>query len=138
VSKSVVGVVGAGVIGTGVAQSLAQAGHPVVLVDSSPEALERAVDAVTRGVTMAALLTGRRSSADDVLANITRTTDYEALGSAAFVVENVTEDETIKFEIYPRLDEVCARETVLAANTSAVPIAKLAALTKRADRVLIS
>lgn len=135
-SKSVVGVVGAGVIGTGVAQSLAQAGHSVVLVDNSPDALDGAVDAITRGVAMAALLTGRKSNTDDVLASITRTTDYEALASATFVVENATEDEAIKFEIYPRLDAVCAPETVLAANTSAVPIAKLAALTSRPDRVL--
>jgi 3-hydroxybutyryl-CoA dehydrogenase len=131
-----IGVVGAGVIGAGVAQALAQAGHDVVLVDTSQDALDRVVEGVKRGVAMAALLTRERLDADDVLQRITRTTDYQALSPASFVVENATEDEAVKAAIYPRLDETCREDAVLAANTSAVPIAKLASLTRRPDRVL--
>lgn len=131
-----VGVVGAGVIGTGVAQSLAQAGHSVVLVDSSQEALDQVEDGIDRGVAMAALLTGTRVDADELLTRVTSSTDLGALKDVAFVIENATEDRSVKAGIYPVLDEVCLDDAVFAANTSAVPIDKLASLTRRPDRVL--
>ena len=131
-----VGVVGAGVIGTGVAQSLSQAGHRVVLVDVSESALERAGEDVRKGVAMAALLTRERYDAAEVLARIERTTDYSALSSVSFVVENTTEDEGVKAEVYPRLEAVCSKHAIFAANTSAVPIARLASYTSRPELVL--
>jgi 3-hydroxybutyryl-CoA dehydrogenase len=136
VTARTIGVVGAGVIGTGVAQSLAQAGHEVVLVDTSQDALDRVAEGVKKGVAMAALMSRERVSSDEVLQRIQGTTDYAALSAASFVVENATEDEGVKAGIYPLLDETCRPDVAFAANTSAVPIAKLAALTSRPDRVL--
>ena len=135
-----VGVVGAGVMGTGVAQSFAEAGQRVVLVDVAPEALEKVGPEIRKGVSMAALLRGKGSrparSADEVLALVETTTDYGRLVDVRFVVENTTEDVEVKTAVYPRLDEVCPPDAIFAVNTSAIQIARLAALTKRPDRVI--
>jgi 3-hydroxybutyryl-CoA dehydrogenase len=133
---TVVGVVGAGVMGAGAAQALSQAGHEVVLVDVAEDALERALAEVRKGVRMSALLGGGRYDADEVLGRIRATTDYEALGAAGFVIENTTERLDVKREVYPRLDAVCGDEVVFAANTSAVLVAEIASWTQRPDRVL--
>lgn len=133
-----IGVVGAGVMGAGVAQALAEAGHTVVLVDVSDAALEHCREEVRKGVAMAKLL--RRGDtppdADAVLARIDATTDYGDLAHVGFVIENTTESVELKEEVYARLDGVCPPATVFAANTSAIPIARLAAATHRGDRVL--
>ncbi len=135
---STVGVVGAGVMGAGVSQALAQAGHRVVLVDIVEAALDRARADVRNGVRMSALLdrSGPRHDPDDVLGLIDTATDYGALSTADFVIENTTEKLDVKAEVYPQLDAVCRPDVVFAANTSAVLIAKLAAMTGRPDRVL--
>lgn len=135
--RLVVGVVGAGVMGTGVAQSLAEAGHRVVVVDVSDDALERVVPEVRKGLSMSALL-GKKPArpVDEIVASIETTTDYEALGDAGYVIENTTERVEVKAEVYPRLDSICPPGAVFAVNTSAIQIARLAALTGRADRVV--
>ncbi len=132
-----VGVVGAGVMGTGVAQSLAEAGHRVVLIDVSAEALESVPSEIRKGVSMSALLGGGTSRpADEILGLIETTSDYERLREVDFVVENTTEKVEVKAEVYPRLDAVCAPHAVFAVNTSAIQIARLAALTKRPEKVV--
>ena len=132
-----VGVVGAGVMGTGVAQSLAEAGHRVVVVDVSQEALDRVVPEVRTGVSMSALLGHKPARpADDIVAAIETSTDYGVLADARYVIENTTEVVEVKEEVYPKLDAVCADGTVFAVNTSAILIARLAALTKRPDKVI--
>ncbi|HVE91283.1 MAG TPA: 3-hydroxyacyl-CoA dehydrogenase family protein [Actinomycetota bacterium] len=133
-----VGVVGAGVMGSGVAQALAQAGHGVVLVDVDQPALDRASDSMRNGVRMAKMLRSPQaaSSPDEVLSRIESTTDPGRLSQAFFVIENVPERIALKEDLYRTLDEVCPPDAVLAANTSCVPIRRLAACTSRADRVL--
>ncbi|MFN2587591.1 MAG: 3-hydroxyacyl-CoA dehydrogenase family protein [Actinomycetota bacterium] len=132
-----VGVVGAGVMGTGIAQSLAEAGHRVVVVDVSDAALGRVVPEVRKGISMSALLGHKPArSADEIVASIATTTDYERLRDAAYVIENATEKVEVKAEVYPRLDAVCPPATIFAVNTSAIQIARLAALTSRPDRVV--
>ncbi|MDQ3982654.1 MAG: 3-hydroxyacyl-CoA dehydrogenase family protein, partial [Actinomycetota bacterium] len=132
-----VGVVGAGVMGTGVAQSLAEAGHRVVLVDVSAEALESVPSEIRKGLSMSALLgAGTSRPADEVLGLIETTADYERLREVDFVVENTTEKVEVKAEVYPRLDAVCPPHAVFAVNTSAIQIARLAALTKRPEKVV--
>lgn len=132
-----VGVVGAGVMGTGVAQSFAEAGRRVVLVDVSEEALERVAPEIRKGVSMKAMLGGKGTrSADEVLELVETTTDYSRLEEAGYVVENTTEDVDVKAAVYPLLDEVCRDDVVFAVNTSAILIARLAALTKRPDKVI--
>ncbi|MEZ4454023.1 MAG: 3-hydroxyacyl-CoA dehydrogenase NAD-binding domain-containing protein [Nannocystaceae bacterium] len=131
-----VGVVGAGVMGAGVAQSLASGGIEVVLVDVAPAALERAMKDVRDGLRLQRMLTKRVVDVDAVLARIRRSTDLEALGAVDFVVENATERWSVKESIYRRLDAIAPAACCFAANTSAIPITRIGALTGRADRVV--
>lgn len=134
-----VGVLGAGTIGRGVAQALAQAGLTVVLVDVSTEILERATAQITADLRMQRLF--KRDGvppvdAREVLGRIRSTTEYAALTDADLVIENVPERWTLKASVYPELDAVCQPNAIFAANTSAIPIARLAALTHRPTQVL--
>ena len=130
--------VGAGVMGAGVAQALAEAGHDVVLVDLDHETLDHCRAEIRKGVAMARLLRKDqpKRDPDEVLARVQPTTDYEALGKTTFVIENATERIEVKEPIYRKLDEVCAAGSVIAANTSAIPIGTLASFTNRAPHVL--
>ncbi|WP_433574456.1 3-hydroxyacyl-CoA dehydrogenase family protein [Nocardia brasiliensis] len=131
-----IGVVGAGVMGTGLAQDLAAHGLAVVLVDNSPEQLVRARDEVERFSRMGRLFGMETDKYGDLTEKVTYTTDMELLGAADFVIENITENWELKATVYPQLDRICAPETVFAANTSCIPITKLAALTGRPQRVV--
>ncbi|MCX4409554.1 MULTISPECIES: 3-hydroxyacyl-CoA dehydrogenase family protein [unclassified Streptomyces] len=132
-----VGVVGAGVMGTGLAQALAATGHQVVLVDRTEEILDTARRTVAQGLRFAPLLgSGPGEDRQTVLDRIHCTTDYEGLHDADFVIENVTEDWPTKREVYERIDQTCPPHCVFAANTSVIPITRIAAATARPDRVL--
>ncbi|HEX4955009.1 MAG TPA: 3-hydroxyacyl-CoA dehydrogenase NAD-binding domain-containing protein [Thermoanaerobaculia bacterium] len=132
-----VGVVGAGVMGAGVAQVLAQTGHRVVLVDLGQEQLERARAEIRNAVRMQGMLDRKeRRDPDEVLARIQLTTSYDDLGAVDFLVENVVERWPVKAEVYPRLDALCAPEVVFAANTSCISITRLGSLTRRPDRIV--
>jgi 3-hydroxybutyryl-CoA dehydrogenase len=134
-----VGVIGAGVMGTGVAQNLAQRGIRAVLVDVSDGVLAKARETVYNALRMAVMF--RRDDApaidpEQALTLIEFTTDYSRLADVDFVVENVVEKLAIKSEIYPKLDAICPPDCIFAVNTSAISITKLAGLTRRPDRVL--
>ena len=136
-----VGVVGAGVMGIGLGQNLAQTGHEVVLVDVADEALGRARQEIQKnlrffGMFQKGAAPAKREPADAVLARITFTREVEALGDVDFLIENATEKWAVKKEIYPRIDAVCPERTVFAANTSCIPITRIGAATRRPDRVL--
>lgn len=134
----VVGVIGAGVMGTGVAQALAQTGHRVILTDVSEEILARARREVANNLRFQGLFQKGAARADsaEALARIEFTTDLRPLAAADFVVENVTEKWEVKRQVYAELDPVCPERCVFAANTSAIPITRIAAATGRAPRVL--
>jgi 3-hydroxybutyryl-CoA dehydrogenase len=141
-----VGVVGAGVMGIGLGQNLAQTGHEVVLVDIADEVLARAREEIQKnlrffgmfqkGAAGGAGAGAKREPADVVLGRITFTREVEALGDVDFLIENATEKWAIKKEIYPRIDAACPERTVFAANTSCIPITRIGAATRRPDRVL--
>ena len=139
-SLKTIAVVGAGVIGTGVTQVLARAGYEVLLLDVSDEVLQRAHQEVAEGLRLSRLFGGEYISRKDAvtlpLEQISLHTDYEALGDADFVIENVTEDPQLKEQVFARLDSVCPARTVLATNTSCIPVASLAAVTGRPEQVL--
>jgi 3-hydroxybutyryl-CoA dehydrogenase len=132
-----VGVVGAGVIGRGVAQALGEARHRVILVDVRQEALDDARDEIARNARLYRLL-GHRSvdGAADALATIEPTLEYDRLGEADFVIENVVEDPAVKRDVYARLEAVCPPKAVFAANTSVIPVTEIAGFTSRPERVL--
>jgi 3-hydroxybutyryl-CoA dehydrogenase len=135
-SRVRVGVIGAGVMGAGVAQALAETGHEVVLVDVDEPTLAAARREIVQQTRAHRLLSGVDVDPEAVVAAIATTVDYDALCDVDFAIENATERWDVKREIYPRLDRVCAPDTVLIANTSAHRITRLAALTARPDRVL--
>ncbi|MFI5647221.1 3-hydroxyacyl-CoA dehydrogenase family protein [Kitasatospora sp. NPDC051705] len=137
-----VGIVGAGTMGTAVAQVFASAGHPVVVVDRHRPALDAAPGRLRDGLRAARLL-GRRPAADEArptaaeTVGLVRWTDeFGRLAEAGFVVECASERLSVKERVLRELDEVCAPETVFASCTSAVPVRRLASYTDRPDRVL--
>ena len=133
-----VGVVGAGVMGVGVAQTLAQTGHRVLLLDLSTAVLDRARAEIERGLRFHGMFAGQKGGPPpaEVMARIDFTTRYDGFAAADFVVENVTEKWEAKNPVYPVLDAVCPEHACFAANTSAYSITRIAGLTQRPDRVL--
>lgn len=135
----VVGVVGAGVMGVGVAQNLAETGHQVVLVDLTDAQLDKAQATIHQNLRMRGFFTQgkeQKEPSDVVQSRITFTTDYDQLGKSDFVIENVVEKWAVKAEVYPRLDAICPPHCVFAANTSAISITRIGSATARPDRVL--
>ncbi|HSL81627.1 MAG TPA: 3-hydroxyacyl-CoA dehydrogenase NAD-binding domain-containing protein [Thermoanaerobaculia bacterium] len=133
-----VGVIGAGVMGTGVAQSLAQSGHRVVLLDLTDERLAEARSEIRGSLRMQGFFGGKKPAekADAVLERIDTGRDYDLLAEADFVIENVVEKWPVKEDVYRRLDAVCPERCVFGANTSAIPITRIASATGRPDRVV--
>ncbi|MEV0348468.1 3-hydroxyacyl-CoA dehydrogenase NAD-binding domain-containing protein [Nonomuraea sp. NPDC050680] len=133
---TVIGVVGAGVMGVGVAQNLAQTGHDVVLVDKDEQILQQALANIERNSRMSRLMGGPALDADAILARITTAVGADALAKAEIVIENVTENWDVKREVYEALDAACGPDTVFVVNTSAIPITKVGAVTGRPDKVI--
>jgi 3-hydroxybutyryl-CoA dehydrogenase len=134
-----VGVIGAGVMGVGVGQNLAQSGMEAVLVDVSEEVLERAKAEIRKNLRFQGMFQkgmAAREDAATVLGRIRFSTRLEDLADVDFVVENVPEKWEIKKEIYPRIDAICPERAVFAVNTSCYSITRVGALTKRPDRVI--
>ena len=133
----VVGVVGAGLMGAGIAQVAAVAGHRVVLRDVTDEALGRGRAGIEKSLArFVAKGQLEQGAADAALGRITTVTDLEAMGEAGVVVEAVFEDIEVKHEVFRVLDRVCADGAVLATNTSAIPITRIAAVTERPESVV--
>jgi 3-hydroxybutyryl-CoA dehydrogenase len=130
-------VIGAGLMGSGIAQVAAQAGWDVVLRDVSDEALARGrggiEDSYAKFVAKGRLAA---AEAEAALARITTTTDLEAAADADIAVEAVFEKTEVKQEIFRALDGIVKDEAVLASNTSAIPITRIAAATGRPERVV--
>ncbi len=131
------GVVGAGQMGSGIAEVAAVAGLEVVLTDIDDEALGRSVALVARQlgarVEKGRLSAGDREAALGRIRSSARLADHAA---AQLVIETAVERFEIKAEIFRQLDATCGPEAILASNTSAIPITRLAALTARPDRVI--
>jgi 3-hydroxybutyryl-CoA dehydrogenase len=130
-------VIGAGLMGSGIAQVSAQAGWDVVLRDVTGEALTRGTDGIKASFDKF-VSKGKLDAADAAaaLARITTTTDLDAAADADVVVEAVFEKIEVKQELFGRLDVLVKDETILASNTSAIPITKIAAATGRPERVV--
>ncbi|BAU86142.1 3-hydroxyacyl-CoA dehydrogenase family protein [Streptomyces laurentii] len=130
-------VIGAGLMGSGIAQVSAQAGWDVVLRDVTDAALTRGTDAIrTSYERFVAKDRMTAADAEAALGRITATTDLEAVADADIVVEAVFEKLEVKHEIFRSLDKVAKDGAVLASNTSAIPITKIAAVTERPEAVV--
>jgi 3-hydroxybutyryl-CoA dehydrogenase len=135
--SEVIGVVGAGTMGSGIAQVFAQKGWGVALCDAAAAQLERALAAI--GKSLNRDLEKNRidlEQRDEILRNIRPQSDLEALKDATLVVEAVTEDLAAKCHVFDQLDQICGAGTILASNTSSISITRLAAKTRRPDRVI--
>lgn len=136
-SGTSVGVIGSGLMGSGIAQVAAQAGYDVVLRDVDEAALRRSRDAI--GASYARFVSKGSLSAEDAdaaLARITTTTELGAVGEAELVVEAVFEQLEVKQSVFAELDRICRDDAVLASNTSAIPITAIAAATGRPEAVV--
>ncbi|MDT6984758.1 3-hydroxyacyl-CoA dehydrogenase family protein [Streptomyces lusitanus] len=130
-------VIGAGLMGSGIAQVSAQAGWDVVLRDVTDEALTRGTDGIKASYDkFVAKGKLEAKDAEAALGRITTTTDLDACADADVVVEAVFEKLEVKHEIFRTLDKLVREDTVLASNTSAIPITKIAAVTERPERVV--
>jgi 3-hydroxybutyryl-CoA dehydrogenase len=132
-----IGVVGSGTMGNGIAHAAAQAGRRVVLVDVEASLLTRAVGTIDknlqRGVDKGKMSAEEKAA---VLGRIETATDVARLDKADFVIEAVYEDEKVKKELFARLDQAARPGVILATNTSSISITRIAAATRRADRVI--
>ena len=130
-------VLGAGTMGSGIAQVFAQLGYKVVLHDRDGAALERALGGIGRS--MAKLEEAGKIQPgvrDASLIRLSTTTDIEEAAAADFVVEAIPEDLALKLEAFRELDRTATPHTILATNTSSLSITRLGAATKRPDKVI--
>jgi len=133
----VVGVVGAGTMGNGIAHVFALAGIDVVLVDAVPQALDRARASIEKNLSRQ--LSKSRINAAEARAALERVrteTDIASLASAPLVVEAVPENRDLKLSIFGELDGLCDQQTVLASNTSSISITGIAGSVRRPQRVI--
>ncbi|EHR62660.1 3-hydroxybutyryl-CoA dehydrogenase [Saccharomonospora cyanea] len=132
-----VGVIGAGLMGSGIAEVTARAGLDVVVVEADTAAAEagraRIEKSLGRGVDKGKLSAEERDAA---LARLTFSTDLDACADRQLVIEAVAENEAVKLDVFGRLDKIVEPATVLASNTSSLPITRLAMATERPERVV--
>ncbi len=135
--SEIIGVVGAGTMGNGIAQVAARAGYDVVIRDVSNEFLQRGMAAIDKGLQRDVdkeRLGGEEKS--KIIGRISTDTALESLRDAAIVIEAVTENLAVKTEVFQALDQIAGADAILASNTSSISITKLAAATKRPDKVI--
>jgi 3-hydroxybutyryl-CoA dehydrogenase len=132
-----VGIIGCGLMGSGIAETVARAGQTVVFLEASDELVERGRNRIETS-SLRAVERGRLETADrdTLLGRISGTTDVHELADVDLVIEAATEDHDTKVGMFRRLDEVTRPEVILASNTSSIPIGELGAATSRPDRVL--
>ena len=132
-----IGIIGAGQMGSGIAQVCAQHGYEVTLADIGEDVLKGALDGMEKS--LARQVSRDRMTADEakaLLANIRTTTDYSAFSDCDLVIEAAVENEAVKREIYDRLVPALRADALIASNTSSISITRLAAATDRPDRFM--
>jgi len=129
-------IVGAGLMGRGIAQACAQSGIEVILNDLNRETLKEGLKNIEWSVGKFIEKGKLSETKETVLGRIKTATDLSQAGDADLVVEAVFENLEVKQEIFRKLDERCGPDVLLASNTSAIPITDLAAVTERPDKVL--
>jgi 3-hydroxybutyryl-CoA dehydrogenase len=132
----VVGVVGAGVMGVGLAQVLAQTNHQVILVDLTEDILSRSKSAIERNIRFQNFFRKSETQAQDDMGKIIFSTDTALLAKADYVIESVCERWDIKKSLFNILDTICGPDCLFASNTSAISITRIAASTRRPEKVI--
>lgn len=130
-----IGVIGAGVMGKGIAQRMAQYGYSVVLLDIDSEVLKMAKPAIQRDARYRSMM-NRQIDVNSIMEKISVTDNYADLADADFIIENVCEKENVKRTVYVELEKVCKQECIYLVNTSCIPITRIASYTNRPDKVI--
>ena len=133
-----IAVIGSGTMGNGIAHTFAQQGYNVALIDISKPALDKALITISKNLDRIVAKGGiTEAQKESTLKNISIHTVMEAgVANADLVVEAATENVEIKLNIFRELDKICAENTILASNTSSISITKIAAVTKRPEKVI--
>jgi len=132
-----VGVIGCGLMGSGIAQVSAQAGFPTTVVEANQELLDRGLGGIKR--TLEALVARAKldeRAVDDALGRLKGATSFDALVDVDLVIEAITENQPLKNETFAKLDAICPPRALLASNTSSCNVTAMAAATKRPGQVL--
>ncbi|NHW44203.1 MAG: 3-hydroxyacyl-CoA dehydrogenase, partial [Candidatus Verstraetearchaeota archaeon] len=136
----VIGVVGAGVMGSGIAQVFARSGYDVVLVDVSEDILRRALQSIESGpYGLIRLVEKGKMSEEEMkkcMQRIKTSTSYESLKDVDFLIECVPENLELKRKVFAELDKICKKEAIFASNTSGIMISSLAAAVERKDKFI--
>ncbi|NVK19491.1 MAG: 3-hydroxyacyl-CoA dehydrogenase [Methylocystaceae bacterium] len=134
---SIIGVIGAGTMGAGIAQVAAHAGHDVWLYDVAPQAVERGINQVTQGLDK---LVGRGTMSatdkDDLLARLKPASELSQLADCALVIEVIVEKLDVKQNLFAQLEDICGPETILATNTSSISVTSIASGLKHPNRLV--
>jgi 3-hydroxybutyryl-CoA dehydrogenase len=132
-----IGIVGAGLMGAGIAEVCARAGYDTLVREINDELLARGLDRIETSL-QSAVQRGKLTAAEQEAARsrIRGTTRLEDFADRDLVIEAAIEDVGLKKDLFAQLDQICPANTILASNTSSIPIIQLAAATKRPDRVL--
>lgn len=132
-----IGVIGGGTMGAGIAEVCAKAGSSVLVLETKPEFAEaaqnRIATSIARGVTKGKIT---QDEADAVLARVRVTLDMDEFADRDLVIEAAPEIEALKYEIFGKLDKIIKPEGILATNTSSIPVIKVAGATARPERVV--
>jgi 3-hydroxybutyryl-CoA dehydrogenase len=135
--KTEIGVIGAGTMGSGIAQVAAQSGHKVWLFDTNQAALDKASASLNK--IMARLVEkGKKSrdEADEIIARINHSTDYKSFANCGLVIEAIIENLEVKKKVFSALEDEVLDDCLLASNTSSLSIASIAASCKKPERVV--
>jgi 3-hydroxybutyryl-CoA dehydrogenase len=135
--SEIIGVIGAGTMGNGIAQTAAGAGFDVIMCDVQAEFVERGLANIGKSLDrFVKKETMTEEQKAEVLGRIKTTTSLDDLKDCSLVVEAATENFEIKKQIFEKLDAICGSDAILSSNTSSISITKIAATTKRADKVI--
>ncbi len=135
--SELIGVIGAGTMGNGIAQTAASSGMNVVFCDISDEAVEKGLANVSKSLDrFVKKETMTEDQKNEVLGRIKTTAALEDLEDCSLVVEAATENFDIKKQIFEKLDSITGSDAILSSNTSSISITKIAAVTKRPDKVI--
>ena len=137
IMSEIIGVIGSGTMGNGIAQVAARAGYRVVMRDVNEEFLQRGISAIDKSLQRD--VDKERLSPEEkrsIIGRIETTIELEALRDASFVIEAVTEDLAVKTDVFKALDRITSPATILASNTSSISITRLGAATSRPDKVI--
>lgn len=133
-----VGVIGAGVMGTGVTQDLLQNGIDVVLIDIAEDILEKAKNQIKNDMHLFKLFSKSKMEFDEkkIISQLVTTMDLNSLADVDYVIENVVEVLEIKRKIYEQIDKIAKKECVFAVNTSCISITQIGQYTQRASQIV--